>query len=87
MFTAWVHDQETPVPPGSLAVALEFGGSRINIGDVATGRVKNVIDCLQPILGGAFGNPDDHRIVQLLVMKRASGVADGAIRVTVGPHA
>jgi hypothetical protein len=86
-FAAWVRDQGTPVLPGTLAVALEFGGSRVNIGDVATGPVKSVIDCLQPIIGGPFGNPDDHRVVLLLVVKRASGIAEGAVRVTVGPHA
>ena len=86
-FAAWVRDQETPVPPGPLAIALEFGGSRVNLGDVATGPVKSVIDCLQPIIGGPFGNPDDHRIVLLLVSKRTTGLVDGAVRVTVGPHA
>ena len=86
-FAAWVRDQQTPPLSGTLAVAVEFGGSRVNIGDVATGRVKSVIDCLQPILGGPFGNPDDHRIVLLLVSKRVPGIADGAVRVTVGQHA
>ena len=85
-FADWVRRQETPLPPGPLAVALEFGGSQLNIGEVATGRIKNVIDCLQPILGGPFGNPDDHRIVLLLVVKGTSGLADGAVSVSVGPH-
>jgi len=53
---------------------------------VATGRVKNVIDCLQPILGGPFGNPDDHRIVTLLVVKGVPGVPDRAARVSVALH-
>jgi hypothetical protein len=86
-FAGWVRDQRTPRLSGTLAVALEFGGSRVNIGDVATGPVKSVIDCLQPIVGGPFGNPDDHRIVLLLVSKGVPGIADGAVRVTVGPHA
>jgi hypothetical protein len=80
---------ESPGASGAAwhpCVSLEFGGSRVNIGNVATGPVKSVIDCLQPILGGRFGNPDDHRIVLLLVSKRAPGLVDGAVRVTVGPH-
>ena len=36
------------------------------------------------IIGGRFGNPDDHKVVLLLVIKRATGVAEGAVRVTVG---
>jgi|BarGraIncu00421A_1022006.scaffolds.fasta_scaffold29805_1 hypothetical protein len=85
-FAAWVRDQGTPPPSGTLAVALEFGGSRVNVGDIATGPVKSVIDCLQPIIGGPFGNPDDHRIVLLFVVKRAFGIPDGAVRITVGSH-
>jgi len=85
-FASWVRDQGTSPLSGTLAVALEFGGSRVNIGDIATGPVKSAIDCLQPIVAGSFGNPDDHRIVLLLVSKRVLGIADGAVRVTVGPH-
>ena len=83
-FATWVRDQRTPPLSGTLAVALEFGGSQVNIGDIATGPVKSVIDCLQPTVGGPFGNPDDHRIVLLLVRKRVPGIADGAVRLTVG---
>ncbi len=33
-----------------------------NIGDIATGRVKAVVDRPYPLLGGAAGGPDDWRI-------------------------
>lgn len=82
-FLAWVQAQGAPVPNGQLAVALEFGGSRVNIGNVATGPVKSTIDCLQPTIGGRLGNPDDHRIVRLLVVKDVSGIAEGDVRISV----
>jgi hypothetical protein len=83
-FLAWVQAHGAPVLDGQLAVALEFGGSRVNIGNVATGPVKSVIDCLQPVIGGRLGNPDDHRIVRLLVVKDVSGIAESDVRISVG---
>jgi hypothetical protein len=83
-FLAWVQAQGAPCCPGQLSVALEFGGSRVNIGDVATGPVKHIIDCLQPVVGGPLGNPDDHRIVCLLVIKDVFGVGESCVRITVG---
>jgi len=83
-FLAWVQAQGAHAAEGQLSVALEFGGSRVNIGDVATGPVKHIIDCLQPVVGGPLGNPDDHRIVCLLVVKNAFGVGESCVRITVG---
>ncbi len=83
-FLAWIQAQGAPVPDGQLAVSLEFGGSRVNIGDVATGPVKHVIDCLQPVVGGRPGSPDDHRIVRLLVVKEVLGIPEGDVRISVG---
>jgi hypothetical protein len=84
LFLAWAQAHGTPAAEGPLSVALEFGDSRVNIGDVATGPVKHIIDCLQPVVGGPLGNPDDHRIVCLLVVKDLSGVDEGCVRITVG---
>jgi hypothetical protein len=83
-FLAWVQAQGASVPEGQLAVALEFGGSSVNIGDVATGAVKHIIDCLQPVIGGRLGNPDDHRFVCVLVVKDVSGVPQSGVRITLG---
>ncbi len=70
------------------AVGLRFGGSAVNIGDIATGRVKSVIDCLYPILGGVVGAPEDWRITSLYVEKKSANVPDGAVSVTIdhGPE-
>jgi hypothetical protein len=55
-----------------VGVELGFEGYGVNLGDISTGPVKSCIDCLQPILGGPEGNPDDGRISDLLV-KRIKG--------------
>ena len=64
-----------------LGVHLRFS-SRINIGDVATGPVKSVIDCLYPILGGTAGAPEDWRVHALVVEKDAPDVL-GAVGIAV----
>ncbi len=64
-----------------LAVRVGFGTARINLGDIATGVLKSVIDCLYPIWGGLPGRPNDHRICQLWVEKAADGLNANQISV------
>lgn len=68
-------------PSSRLAIEIQFSGP-VNLGDVATGRLKNLIDCLYPVLGGRLGAPADDRIVELAASRddrTVSGTA--AIRV------
>jgi hypothetical protein len=72
-----------PVASDSCALYLGFGRTDINIGDICTGRVKSIIDCLYPVLGGAAGKPEDHRI-STLVVEKGVGTLDGndlAVRI------
>ncbi len=69
------------LPGDSLACELVFGASSINLGDIATGRVKNVIDCLWPALGGAASRPADHRIRTLDVRRGANDVPANGVCV------
>lgn len=66
---AWVASQVARPVQGRLRVELNFLRN-VNIADIATGRVKNVIDCLVPVVGGKYGSPDDWRIDELLVTRR-----------------
>jgi hypothetical protein len=66
---------------GMVGVELCFEGHRINLGDISTGPVKSCIDCLQPILGGPEGNPDDGRISDLLVKKVKGNSRSVMIRI------
>ena len=82
-FADWVGRelQGLPSPGSRVAVRLAFGG-RLNIADVSTGRVKNVIDCLWPVLGGVPGAPADDR-VGILAATQQDATAGGTVRVTV----
>ena len=64
-----------------LGVRLQFSGLT-NLGDIATGRLKNVIDCLHPVIGGNIGAPADDLIVELIASKGVKEVA-GSVAIHV----
>lgn len=78
-----VHTGWSPTPFVTCAVVLRFGGSMANLGDIATGRVKAIIDCLWPILGGRPGAPNDGRVTTLELSKGTSAVLNGAVEIAL----
>lgn len=66
-----------------FGVGLCFGTDAINLGDIATGPVKSIIDNLYPLLGGAVGVPEDWRIERLLLCKGHSDLASNELRITI----
>lgn len=51
-----------------FSVTLEFP-MKTNIGDIATGEVKRVIDSLYEIIGGSAKAPNDWKIDELFIIK------------------
>jgi len=87
-FAAWVsRTMSRPARSlGELTVELGFAGP-VNLGDIATGRLKNVIDCLYPLIGGRPGAPNDSRITVIEATRMHREVAAGVrVRVTEGPN-
>lgn len=83
-FISWVEENYTRVKNcTSFYLNIEFGNPRINLGDIATGKVKSIVDCLYPIIGGNLGNPEDWRIDILEVRKGVKTISEEAIRVLV----
>lgn len=82
-FARWVATElrALPSPGARVGVSLRFAGP-INLGDIATGRIKNVIDCLWPLLGGTARAPDDARVTVLEATRDDTSV-DGTVRVVV----
>jgi len=64
-------------------VIIEFGSDKVNIGDISTGKVKPVIDCLYPIIGGTPGRPDDWRIDELYIIKGKCDLDTDSIRIKI----
>lgn len=71
VLSAWITSQPFATTTGGLAVEVLYSSLTPNLGDIATGPTKRVIDGLWPILGGRAGAPADERIAALLVTKRA----------------
>jgi hypothetical protein len=80
--TTVVRASPTPMPETCI-VRLEFGSTKVNIGDISTGVVKSFVDCLYPFFGGRPGAPEDHRVRHLLVQKAIEGLESEQVRVTL----
>ena len=81
----WISNLDTTAATedARFAVRLLFGSEKLNIGDIATGKVKSIIDCLYPIIGGISGNPKDWRIDSLSVHKGILTLQQDSVRISI----
>ncbi len=50
-FISWIKENYTHIKiNSSFYLKIEFNSSSVNLGDIATGKVKSIIDCLYPIM-------------------------------------
>jgi hypothetical protein len=68
-----------------FSVHLSFGSSNVNLGDIATGPIKSILDCLYPVIGGRVGAPEDWRITALVIEKNMPAVPPGHVQISVAP--
>jgi hypothetical protein len=73
----------SPKKNDRFVIRLQFGGGELNIGDIATGRVKSLIDCLYPIIGGSKGKPEDWRVDVLQVEKGVTNLRSGSVKISI----
>jgi hypothetical protein len=82
-YAVWVeYHRVNRLPRGQIGVSLDIADERVNLGDVATGKIKILIDGLWPVLGGHRGAPDDGRIAALIVRKGIVDL-DGTVMIKV----
>ena len=65
------------------SMKIEFRDLAVNIGEIATGKVKSIIDCMVPVLGGECGAPEDWRIDRLVVSKGADDLQAEQVRIRI----
>lgn len=83
VYSTWVERHKLcRLARGNVGVRLDFTDPQVNLGDIANGKAKPLIDGLWPILGGSPGAPDDSRVTALVVRK---GIAElgGTVAVEV----
>jgi hypothetical protein len=83
-YAAWVEQNMHPLRRGGVGVAIDIADAAVNLGDVANGPIKILIDGLWPVLGGGPGAPHDKRIVALVIRKSVSGLNGAAAIKVVG---
>ncbi len=82
VFADWVRARiSADLDDGRVAVRLQFAAQSVNLGEVATGKVKPLIDGLWPLLGGTPRSPEDWRI-RVLLLEKGVQVA-GEVSVSV----
>jgi len=64
-------------------VKIQFQSNDINLGNISSGIIKPIIDCLYPVLGGKIGAPDDHVIRLLVVQKGVNEIPQESVRIIV----
>lgn len=82
----WIESQLVGMPATQLencAVRLRFSDRKVNLGEIATGKIKAFVDGLYPILGGVPGRPEDWRIHTLAVEKDSQGLPADSVQITV----
>lgn len=72
-----------PEPNRRYSMLIQFASPTINIGDIATGKVKSFIDCMYPAIGGSAGKPEDWRIDLLQVEKGVQTLAGNTVRICI----
>jgi hypothetical protein len=80
--TDWIAERCTSCGDRRYATRLRFS-SRINLGDVATGAVKPMIDCMWPIWGGSAKAPEDWRVDRLMLERECGDLPAGTVAVAV----
>lgn len=65
------------------SVRLVFENTPVSITTISSGKVKPIIDCLYPIIGGAPGAPNDEIIEALTVERASSNGKRPAVRITI----
>ncbi|VVB90323.1 Uncharacterised protein [uncultured archaeon] len=83
-FISWIEENYSELKHiSSFYVKIEFSSSTINLGDIATGRIKSIVDCLYPIIGGNKGSPDDWKINILEVAKGVKTIPKNSVKVSI----
>ena len=65
------------------SVRLIFEKTSVSIATISSGKVKPIIDCLYPIIGGDPGKPKDEIIEWLTVERVSNSRKRAAVRITI----
>jgi hypothetical protein len=67
----------------ACTIHIQFGSKNLSIATISDGKVKPVIDCLYPIIGGSAGAPEDEKIEAIVVEKQIENLEDDMVKITI----
>jgi hypothetical protein len=73
------------LPNGPVGIAIDFADNHVNLGDIATGTAKVLIDGMWPVLGGKPGAPHDRRVAALIMRKGIADLGGGTLALMFHP--
>lgn len=83
-FISWVKNNSSGRNYSNhFYLKIEFGNKDVNLGDIATGKIKSIIDCLFPVIGGKEKSPEDWKVYVLDVRKGVETLPEDAVRIFV----
>ena len=84
VFFTWMQKEYRVVSSvEKVALLLRFNDPEINLGDIAQGRIKNLLDSMFPLLGWEVGKLEDWRIRTLAVEKGTRDLKPNSVSITV----
>ncbi len=79
----WISSFGQFKPIKKCSVRLRFENTPVSIATISSGKVKPIIDCLYPIIGGLPGAPKDEIIEMLTVERISNNTHISAVRITI----
>jgi hypothetical protein len=78
-YVTWVEKQTKEIKCaelGFIGIALYFGSKDVSIGEISTGRIKNLIDGLHPLIGH-----DDTKVKSMIAIKEVEGLEYNEVHI------
>lgn len=80
---SWIKKSRQSQVIKKCSIRLQFENTPVSIATISSGKVKPIIDCLYPIVGGIPGAPNDE-IIEMLTVERTSNITrKPAVRITI----
>ncbi len=79
----WINELGKFKTIKKCSMRLRFENYPVSIATISSGKVKPIIDCLYPIIGGIPRAPNDEIIEMLTVERVNNNTERSAIRITI----
>ena len=79
----WINNGYKYIRINQYGISFEFGSNKLSIATISDGKVKHIIDCLYPVIGGKSGYPEDNKINSLVVERNTVDLGEDEVRIRI----